>query len=70
MRLSLPDAAKAPDHAGNNSDDAADDDDGDDVDDDGVDDVDYVVYGSGMVRMVMILMNICFESAVYNFQMF
>ena len=67
MRLSLPDAAKAPDHAGNNSDDAADDDDRDDVDDDGVDDV---FYGSGMVRMVMILMNICFESTVYNFQMF
>ena len=61
MRLSLPDAAKAPDHAGNNSDDAADDDDDvDDFDDDGVDDVDYIIYGSVMLRIVMIMMNICF----------
>ena len=47
MRLSLPDAAKAPHHAGNNTDDAdADEDDGDEgdsVDDDGDCDEDEVL---------------------------
>ena len=56
MRLSLPDAAKATDHAGNNSDDAADD---AECDGDAYG-VDYAIYGSGMVRIVMIMMIICF----------